>query len=99
MLIVIPFLLGGFLVQMTLHKMLIQVRKVWSLMLLMLIISLLVIFVSGGNNYVNWICAIISFSVFHAAAYYFSKGPWIASAIHWISFVFAMYINYSVFVD
>lgn len=98
-LLVIPFMIGGFLVQMNLNKMLIHVRKIWSQMLILLIISLLVIFVSGGNNYVNWISAVISLAVFHAAGYYFAKGIWLSQAIHWISFVFALYINYSEFVN
>lgn len=98
-LLVLPFMMGGFLVQMNLSKMLIHVRKIWSQMLILLMISLLVIFVSGGNNYVNWIGAVIALSAFHAAAYYFSGSVWLCQAIHWISFVFALYINYSEFLN
>lgn len=93
-LLVIPFIIGGYYVQDNLNKMLIQIRKTWSILLIFLIISVLLILVSGGDRYVNWICCLVPLSVFHAAAYFYpekSKLPWI---IHWLVFGFAIFINY-----
>ncbi len=93
-LLVLPFIAGGFYVQANLAKMLIQVRKNWSLMLLFMIISLLIILVSGGNRYVNWICCIIPLSAFHSALYYYTPGIWPARILHWLGVAFAIGINY-----
>lgn len=93
-LLVIPFIIGGYYVQDNLNKMLIQIRKTWSILLIFLIISVLLILVSGGDRYVNWICCLVPLSAFHAAAYFYpekSKLPWI---IHWLVFGFAIFINY-----
>jgi hypothetical protein len=51
-LLILPFIIGGFYVQNNLTKMLIQVRKSWSLLLVFLIVSMLIIMANGGNN--NW---------------------------------------------
>lgn len=93
-LLVIPFMSGGYYVQDNLNKMLIQVRKTWSLLLIFLIISLLIILVNGGNHYVNWICCLIPLSVFHAAAYFYPNRSLIASIMHWVIFLFALVVNY-----
>jgi len=94
LILVAPFVIGGYFVQANMNKMLIQIRKGWSLLLLLLIISLFMILVSGGNNYVNWIFCIISLSVFHAAAYFYPLNKKLPLAIHWLTFFYAMYIGY-----
>jgi hypothetical protein len=93
-LLVIPFVAGGFFVQNNLNKMLIQVRKGWSLLLLFLIISLSVILINGGNNYVNWILCVVPISAFHAAAYFYPINKNFPLILHWITFAYAVYLNY-----
>ncbi len=93
-LLVLPFIIGGFLVNANLNKMFIQVRKAWSLLLLFLIIGTLSILVSGGNNYINWLMCALPLTAFHAAAYYFLPGRIFAGLLHWVMFGFAIYINY-----
>lgn len=93
-LLVIPFMIGGYFVQDNLSKMLIQVRKTWSLLLIFLIISLLIILVNGGNHYVNWICCVIPLAVFHAAAYFYPGRSRMPTILHWLILLFALTINY-----
>lgn len=93
-LLVFPFIIGGFLVNANLNKMFIQVRKGWSLLLLYLIISTLIIMVNDGNNYVNWLLCAVPLTAFHAAAYYFLPGNIFPALIHWIVFGWAVYVNY-----
>jgi hypothetical protein len=93
-LLVIPFIIGGYFVQDNLNKMLIQVRKSWSLLLIFLMISLIMIIVNEGNRYVSWLCSIIPLSAFHAAAYYYIDNKLFSRSMFWLIFVYAMYLNY-----
>jgi hypothetical protein len=93
-LLILPFIIGGFLVNANLNKMFIQVRKAWSLLLLFLIISTLIILVNGGSNYVNWLLCAVPLTAFHAATYYFPGGRIFPPLLHWIIFIYAIYVNY-----
>ena len=95
LLLVVPFIIGGIFVQNNLNKMLIQGRKNWSLLLLFLIMSLLIIVVnSGENNYVSWALSVMPLAAFHAAAYYYPVKKWFPLVMHWVIFAFAIYVNY-----
>ncbi|MFT4023164.1 MAG: hypothetical protein QM664_05195 [Flavihumibacter sp.] len=94
LLMVLPFLVGGWLVQDNLNKMLIQVRKCWSLVLSILIVSLLIILVNPGNNYQHWFLSTIPLASFHAAAYYFPQKKLFPLILHWVVFGFAVLVNY-----
>lgn len=93
-LLVVPFIIGGFFVQNNLNKMLIQVRKGWSLLLILLMISLSVIVIDGDTTYVNWILCVVPISAFHAAAYFYPVNRTFPLVLHWITFAYALYINY-----
>lgn len=93
-LLILPFIIGGFLVNANLNKMFIQVRKSWSLLLLFLIISTLIILVNGDNVYVNWLLCAVPLTAFHAAAYYFPGGRIFPPLLHWVLFFYAIYVNY-----
>lgn len=93
-LLILPFIIGGFFVQNNLTKMLIQVRKSWSLLLVFLIVSMLIIVANGGNNYVNWLLCAVPLTAFHAAAYFYPSGRIFPLVMHWIIFGWAMYIGY-----
>jgi hypothetical protein len=93
-LLILPFIIGGFLVNANLNKMFIQVRKGWSLLLLFLIVSTLIILVNGGSNYVNWLLCAVPLTAFHAATYYFPPGRIFPLLLHWILFFYAIYVNY-----
>jgi hypothetical protein len=93
---VIPFLIGAWYAQSNLGKMLIQMRKSWSLLLMLLIVSVLIILVNPGNNYLHWLPVVVPLAAFHAAAYYYLPGRWLPSLLHWVIFGFAIILNYRV---
>lgn len=93
-LLIIPFIIGGVYVQNNLSKMLIQVRKNWSLLLLFLIVSTLIILISGGSNYSNWLLCALPITVFHAALYYYAGNRVFPLVVHWILFFYTFYLNY-----
>lgn len=93
-LLVLPFIIGGYFVQNNLSKMFIQVRKSWSLLLVCLIISTLIIVVNGGTNYVNWLLCVVPLAAFHGAAYFYPANRVFPLVMHWIIFAYAMYVNY-----
>ena len=93
-LLVIPFIIGGIYVQNNLNKMLIHVRKSWSLLLVFLITAILVILMNKAGSYENWIVTAMPFAVFHAAAYYYPTSRFWVNLLHWVSFGVAMGIGY-----
>lgn len=93
-LLVLPFIIGGIFVQNNLSKMFIQVRKSWSLLLVCLVTSTLIILINGGTNYVNWSLCVVPLAVFHGAAYFYPQGRLFPNILHWIIFGYAMYVNY-----
>lgn len=93
-LLILPFIIGGFFVQNNLTKMLIQVRKSWSLLLVFLIVSMLIIVANGGNNYVNWLLCAVPLTAFHAAAYFYPRRQLFPQVLHWLIFGWAIYIGY-----
>ena len=94
-LLVIPFIIGGVFVQNNLNKMLIQVRKGWSLLLIMLMIAISIIVMDGDTNYVNWILCVVPLSAFHSAAYFYPLNRTLPLVIHWITFAYTIYVNYT----
>jgi hypothetical protein len=93
-LVVIPFMIGGYFVQGNLNKMLIQVRKIWALLLMFLITAIIIILINRVNSYENWIVAMVPFAAFHSAAYFYSTDRILTSILHWFTFIFAIGVNY-----
>jgi hypothetical protein len=93
-LLVVPFMIGGFFVQSNLNKMYIHVRKSWSLLLLFLIMAMLIILADGGTNYVSWMLCSVPITAFHAAAYFYSTSRRFPMILHWLIFGYAIYFNY-----
>jgi hypothetical protein len=94
LLMVGPFLIGGYFAQDNLNKMLIQARKCWSLLLSMLLVSLLIILVNPGNNYQHWLLSSIPISCFHASTYYYPNKRIFPVILHWLIFIFVILVNY-----
>ncbi|HLF45423.1 MAG TPA: hypothetical protein VI548_03315 [Chitinophagaceae bacterium] len=95
-LLVIPFLIGGYLVQDNLRKMLIQVRKNWSLVLIFLLFALFIPFVNNETSgFENWIMAAIPFAAFHACTYLYTTQRWLPAVIFWISILFIITFQYA----
>jgi len=93
---VLPFLIGAYYAQTNLSKMLIQTRKSWSLLLVLLMVSVIIILVNPGANYLHWLPVIVPLCVFHAAAFYYPGGRWFPLLLHWMVFVFAIALNYGI---
>jgi hypothetical protein len=93
-LLVIPFIVGGVYVQNNLNKMLIHIRKSWSLLLVFLIAAILVIIINKAGSYENWIVTAMPFAVFHSAAYYYPPNRFLIQVMHWVCFSVAIGINY-----
>lgn len=96
-LLVLPFVIGGYFVQANLNKMYIHVRKSWSLLLLYMIMAMLVILIDGGTNYVSWLLCSIPLTGFHAACYFYPYSARFPAIIHWTVFGYAIYVNYFLF--
>lgn len=95
-LLVIPFLIGGYLVQDNLRKMLIQVRKNWSLVLIFLLFALFIPFINNETKgFENWILAAIPFAAFHACTYLYPLQRWLPAVIFWISILFILVFQYA----
>lgn len=93
-LIAVPFLVGGYYVQENLRRMLIQVRKGWSLLLLYLLTAMVVPFVNTNHNFENWILVAIPFAGFHASAYLYSKIKMISLLLFWLTVGFILTYQY-----
>jgi len=92
--LVLLFIVGGYFVQKNLNKVLIQIRKSWSLLLLYLVVALVIILINRADSYENWIVMAVPFAAFHAAAYYYparKTGPLI---LHWLIVAYILAFNY-----
>jgi hypothetical protein len=90
----LPFLAGGFFVQGQLHKMLLQVRKNWSIILLYLVLAFFVPFINTYTSFSNWILIAAPFACFHAAAYYYLPRMWVSNALFFVTVGFVVYLQY-----
>ena len=93
-LIMIPFLTGGYYVQENLRRMLINVRKAWSLVLLFLLVSLLLPFVNSSDTFENWIMAVIPMAAFHGCAYLYSTWRPLPYILFWGTVAFILSYQY-----
>lgn len=95
-LLTVPFLAGGYYVQESLRRMLIQVRKGWSLLLLYLFGALFIPFVNSTDNFENWIMAAIPLAAFHACTYLYSSFRIFPLLLFWLSVAFIIAYQYYV---
>lgn len=89
--LILPFLIGAFWIQANLTKMYIQVRKNWSLLLLLILICFTVALMDYENNMTDWILTTIPFAAFHAATYQYPKRMWFVYILHWLTFAWCVY--------
>lgn len=97
-LLIIPFLIGGFYIQTHLRKMLIQVRKNWSIVLLYLLIALFIPFINNTHSFHNWVLVAAPFAAFHACAYLYPPRKWLPVALFWatvLAVVLQQYVVHS----
>ena len=94
-LLAVSFLSGAYFVQNNMRKMLIQVRKGWSLLLLLLLASLFVPFISSTQGFENWMLAAVPLAAFHACSYQYFTFRIIPNLLFWLSVVFIIAYQYS----
>ena len=92
-LLVLPFLLSGFYIQGNILRMLIQVRKGWSLALLYLLIALLIPFITPSPSFSYWILCAPPFAAFHANAYAQGGKKWLPVLLHWVIVAFIILMS------
>jgi hypothetical protein len=95
-LLILPFLISGFYIQGNILKMLIQVRKSWSLLLLYLLTSLLVPFINSSSTFEYWILCAPPFAAFHAYTFFYSNKKNFPLILHWIMVIFILALNVAV---
>jgi len=93
-LIMVPFLVGGYYVQDNLRRMLINVRKGWSLLLLYLLVALLLPFVNTSDTFENWVMAMVPMAAFHASTYLYSTLRIFPLILFWITVAFVVTYQY-----
>jgi hypothetical protein len=93
-LLVMPFLTGAYFVQDNLRRMLIQVRKGWSLLLLYLLGALFIPFINATNTLENWIIVAIPFAAFHASMYLYTGFRIVPQLIFWLTVAFILAFQY-----
>ncbi len=94
LLLMIPFITGGYYVQDNLRRMLIQVRKGWSLILIYLLVAIFVPFVNTSNTFENWVIAAVPFAAFHACTYFYPPRKLFPLILFWISVGFILFYQY-----
>ncbi len=94
LLLVIPFLIGGYFVQDNLRRMLIQVRKGWSVILIYLLVALLVPFINNANTFENWVVAALPLAAFHSCTYFYPVNKLFPLVLFWISVAFIISFQY-----
>jgi hypothetical protein len=86
-LLVVPFLAGGYYIQSHLRKMLIQVRKNWSILLFYLLIGLFIPFINNSHSLHNWILVVAPFAAFHTCVYLYPSRKWVPLTLFSITLI------------
>lgn len=94
LLLTVPFLAGGYFIQTHLHKMLIQVRKAWSVLLLYLLLAFFVPFINGNSSFSNWILVAAPFACFHSSTYYYPGKKWLPNVLFFVTIGYILYLQY-----
>lgn len=94
-LLALPFLAGAFFIQNRLRRMLIQVRKGWSLLLIYILGAVFIPFVNNADTFENWVIAAIPFAAFHASVYLNSTFRIFPLLLFWLSVAFILAYQYT----
>lgn len=93
-LLAVPFFAGGYYVYDSLRRMLIQVRKGWSLLLLYLLGAIFIPFVNNSDTFENWVMAAIPLAAFHACAYLYATFRILPVLLFWLTVAFIIGYQY-----
>lgn len=95
LLLALPFLLGGYYVQAHLNKMLIQVRKNWSILVFYLLLAFFVPFINSTQTFTTWVLMAAPFALFHASAYFYPQRSWLPLLLFWGTTGYVLYLQYA----
>jgi hypothetical protein len=93
-LLAIPFLIGFYHIQDQVRKMLIQVRRGWTVFFLLLLAGLLIPLFSL-HPYTGWIILLLPLSTYHASFYYYTTFRIFPLLFFWITFFFILLNQFS----
>jgi len=93
-LLTVPFLIGGYYVQANLRRMLIQVRKNWSVLLIYLLLAFFIPFINSDQSFHTWILVTVPFAAFHACAYFYPLKRWFPLLMFFITIGYILYQQY-----
>ncbi|HEU4632431.1 MAG TPA: hypothetical protein VFS22_00510 [Flavisolibacter sp.] len=94
LLLALPFLIGGYFIQVHLRKMLIQVRKNWSILLLYLLLAFFVPFINSNHSFHAWVLIAAPFSLFHACAYFYQPRGFISLLLFLLTVGYILYLQF-----
>lgn len=95
LLLTVPFIMGGYYVQLNLRKMLIQVRKNWSIVLLYLVLAFFVPFINSNQSLHSWVLVTVPFACFHACAYFYPSRRWLPLVLFFITIGYIVFQQYA----
>ncbi len=93
-LILLAFIVGFFSVQANYIKLIVQVRKRWSLILLYLLVAIVVPFINATHTFEYWILAAIPLSAYIGAAFYYPVKRWLPVLLHLMMVIVVIIISY-----
>ena len=97
-LLTVPFLLGGYFIQVHLRKMLIQIRKNWSIVLLYLLIAFFVPFLNSQQSFYAWVMLMAPFAAFHGSAYFYQTKNIISYLLFFITLGYVFFLQFGTLV-
>ncbi|MCU7548001.1 hypothetical protein OCK74_02695 [Chitinophagaceae bacterium LB-8] len=93
-LLFVPFFVGAAYIRGHLRRMLIQVRKNWTLLVLYLITAMAIPFINADNRLHNWLFMTAPFAAFHSSAYLYPKKRWISLGIFFATVAFILVMQF-----
>ncbi len=93
LLLLVPFFVAVVYIQQNILRMLIHVRKIWGLMVVFLVLSLLIPFINLVPTFQYWVLAALPFAAFHSYAYFYASKKWMSITLHWVTVAFVIALN------
>jgi hypothetical protein len=93
-LLLIPLLIGAYSVSDNARKMLIQVRRGWTVLTFLLVNTILLPFLYT-QTWGGWQLALIPLACYHASFYYYTSFRIIPLLFFWLSFFFILATQFS----
>ncbi|MEO5500217.1 MAG: hypothetical protein ABIR31_02140 [Ginsengibacter sp.] len=84
---------GGIFIQSSAARQVVQVRKLWTLLLLYFIFGFFIPFINPGYHLEYWVIALLPLAAFIGAAF-FGLGKWMSLIAHWVIAGAVIYVEY-----